>query len=93
MATKKTDIVVDLSRITKRQMIEWRKGRREIANDENHDPAALEEFDFDTLYKRVITAWPFGEINFETFMDLPYSDSVAVDKAVTGAITELSEKK
>lgn len=90
---KKADIVVDLSRITKREMVEWRKGRRKIANDENHDPEALEEFDFDTLYKKVITAWPFGEITFEVYMELPYSDSVAVDQTVTGAINELVEKK
>lgn len=90
----KSDIVIDLTKITKRQMVTWRQSRREIINDEeNTDPMALEVFDFDTLFKVVITAWPFGKIDLDTFLDLPYPDSVSVDNAVTAAILELTQKK
>lgn len=90
---KKTDIVVDLSRITKREMLAWRRERRAIIEDEELDAETLEEFDFKQLYARVITAWPYGEITFKTYLDLAYTDSVLVDQAVTGAINELVEKK
>lgn len=90
----KSNIVIDLTKITKRQMVAWQQGRREIINDEeNIDPMVLEVFDFDTLYKAVITAWPFGKVDLETFLDLPYPDSVLVDNAVSAAIMELSQKK
>ncbi len=90
---KKSDIVIDLTRITKRQMLVWQQGRREIIRDENIDPMALEAFDFGELYEVVITAWPFGKIDLETFLDLPYPDSVLVDTAVSDAISQLSKKK
>ena len=89
----KKDIVVDLGRVTKRQMIAWQVGRREIIDDEDDDSFTLEEFDFKALYGLVVTAWPFGEINFETYLDLSYPDSVRVDQAVMDTITELSKKK
>lgn len=90
---EKTDIVIDLTKITKRQMIEWQRGRRKILDDDSADSLALETFDFEELYGQVITAWPFGEINFDTFLDLPYPDSILVDQAVTDTITELAQKK
>lgn len=87
------NIVIDLNKITKREMLEWQHGRRGIISDDNSFPMDLEKFDFERLYQIVIAAWPHGEINLETFLDLPYPESVAVDNAVNDAVIHLSKKK
>jgi hypothetical protein len=85
---KKSGIVIDLTKITKRQMLEWRKGRRDI-----DEPDDMEQYDFENLYQLVLVSWPWGEINFENYLDLSYPDSTLVDNTITDAITALTEKK
>lgn len=87
----KKNIVVNLDLLTKRQMLEWRRGRKEFADSD--DPEDLERYDFETFYQLVIEAWPHGEISFENYLDLPLPESARVDNAVTNAISGLAEKK
>lgn len=90
-----SEIKIDLNKITKREMSAWRQGRRELRDREDGvEPDELDKFDFEHLYVKVITAWPYGEeITFDAYLDLPYGQAVAVDQAVGDAITDLVEKK
>lgn len=88
-----SEIVIDLANITKRGIVEWRRGRRAILTDDNADPMDIEIFDFESLYRVIISSWPYGRVDIETYLDLPYPDSVKVDNAVSSALRELSEKK
>ncbi len=85
------NIVVNLELLTKRQMLEWRRGRKEFIDSD--DPEDLERHDFEALYQLVIEAWPHGEISFDNYLDLSLPESTRVDLAVTDAIAGLSEKK
>lgn len=96
--TKKSDIVIDLTKITKRQVMAWQRARREIIYNEDGterrvDPWTIEEHDFSNLYALVIVSWPYGPVDFETYLDLPLPDSRLVDKVVMDAMSDLSEKK
>lgn len=91
MTKSKNNIVVNLDLLTKRQMLEWRRGRKEFADSD--DPEDLERHDFEMLYQLVIEAWPHGDITFENYLELSLPESARVDNAVTDAITGLSEKK
>lgn len=91
MTPSKKNIVVNLDLITKRQMLEWRRGRKGLSDSD--DPEDLERHDFENLYQLVIEAWPHGEISFEKYLELPLPESARVDNAVTDAIAGLSEKK
>lgn len=87
---KKNSIVVNLNLITKRQLLEWRRGRRKI---DDLDPEDLEKHDFENLYQKVIEAWPHGEITFENFLELPLPEAAHVDNVIAEALTGLSGKK
>jgi hypothetical protein len=93
----KNNIVINLNLITKRQMLEYRRGRKSIVNSDDSedslDPLDLERYDFENLFQLVIEAWPHGEITFENFLELPLPESARIDNAIADALTGLSKKK
>lgn len=91
MTKSKNNIVVNLALISKRQMLDWRRGRKNLSDSD--DPEDLERHDFEALYHLVIEAWPHGEVTFEKYLDLSLPESARVDNAVTDAIAGLSKKK
>lgn len=82
----KTDFVIDLNRITKREFRDYLVGR-EQADDKDL-------YDAKNLYAKVIMAWPFPpKISVEGYQDLGLLDALQVDNAVSEALTQLGQKK
>jgi hypothetical protein len=84
MMTKQINI--DLNRVTRRQMVEYRKARSKLTD-------GLDIFDFENLSQHVITGWPYGEVTLENYLDLGLEDAAAVDRAVSDALEDLGKKK
>lgn len=87
--SKKNGIVVDLDRITKREHVQWRAGRRKL----NDDPEGQELWDWENLWVKVIVSWPYGDVTMDNYLDLTLAQATEVDQTVVGAINELAEKK
>jgi hypothetical protein len=79
---------IDLNRLTRRQMVEYRKKRAALAQDADRDV-----FDFENLSQHVIVEWPHGKVTLENYLDLGLEDAAAVDRAVSDALEDLGKKK
>ena len=79
-------IKIDLNRVTRRQLVEYRKQRAKLT--EGHDV-----FDFENLSRHVITEWPYGEVTLENYLDLGLEDAAHVDHEVSAALEDLGKKK
>jgi hypothetical protein len=82
----KKDFVIDLNRITKREFRAYLVGREEVEDKDLYDA--------EHLYVKVIMTWPFPQkISVEGYQDLGLMDALKVDDAVSGAMTQLAQKK
>lgn len=79
-------ITLDLNRITRREF------RRFLTDLSEADGEARDELT-GQMVEKVVTTWPYNApITQDGYLDLPLADSLAVDRALTEAMSYLSEK-
>ena len=84
-------IIVDLNRITRRQFHDHIQRLKDA--EEAGDVITQDEIN-GGFAERVVASWPYkNDVTMDGYLDLPFVESVAVDRAIGAAMEELREKK
>lgn len=82
-------LVVNLDAITRREVRQWREGRRQVIADGGD----FDKHDWDNFYSKILVEWPFeGEISFENYLDLTLQQTLLLQEAVMTASNSAQKK-
>lgn len=83
-------IIVDMNRVTRREFRQFRNDLKAIPEDQVEQREEV----MAGFYGKVVVSWPFEvPVSPEGYLSLGMLDARRVDEAVSGAISEISEKK